>query len=189
MKLSVVILAVTAVLGSSAAMAGSVTQYDFVTTTTGSASKSSTKAYAGLNWKMGGGMTPAVVLGVASTKTKSNGDTYGANLAFHFDVAGGFKPGKLKLSYLDGKENLQGELGIGYDFLKTAPLVGLGVNAPHLAAGVDGYLSHGFVPYATLHTLSKFDKPSRRTTTNCVPVVGGSFELADCTNPPPPEPD
>jgi len=111
-----------------------------------------------------------------------------ANLAFHFDVAGGFKPGKLKLSYLDGKENMQGELGVGYDFLKTAPLVGLGVNIPHLAAGVDGYLSHGFVPYATLHTLGKFDKPapSSASTTVCTNVGtnNGDFYNSDCTGVP-----
>ena len=186
MKLSNSIIALTAVLASSFAMAGVPPPlFDFVTTaaTTGSASKSSTKAYAGLNWKMGGGMTPAVVLGVASTKTKSNGDTSGANLAFHFDVAGGFKPGKLKLSYLDGKEDMQGELGVGYDFLKTAPLLGLGVNIPHLAVGVDGYMGHGLVPYATLHTLGKFDKPAQGTTstTNCVQVLGGTFNDPACT--------
>jgi hypothetical protein len=188
MKLSNLIIAVTAVLGSTAVMAGvpSTTDYSWVTATTGSASKSSTKAYAGLNWKMGGGMTPAVVLGIASTKTKSNGDTNGANLAFHFDVAGGFKPGKLKLSYLDGKEGFQGELGVGYDFLKTAPLVGLGINVPHLAAGVDGYLSQGLVPYATLHTLGKFDKPSLSTTTVCTNVGtnNGDFYNSDCTGVP-----
>jgi len=84
MKLYIATLAVTAVLGSSVVMAGT-TDYSWVTTAaSGSASKSSTKAYAGLNWKMGGGMTPAVVLGVASTKTKSNGDTSGSQLGVPF---------------------------------------------------------------------------------------------------------
>jgi hypothetical protein len=95
---------------------------------------------------------------------KSNGDTTGAKLAFNINLAGGFAPGMLKLSYLNGKEDLQGEVGAGYNFIKSAPLLGLGVNAPYVAIGVDGYLNPGFVPYATLHSQGKFSKPQSQGT-------------------------
>lgn len=121
---------------------------------------SKTRAYVGLNWTLGSSITPALVLGVMQARTKSNGDTTGANLTFSLDLLGGPKPGALKLTALGGKENAQGELGVGYHFGKAAPLFTLGVNAPHLALGIDGILGQGIAPYATLHSNRKFDKPS-----------------------------
>jgi hypothetical protein len=180
MKNSILSLAVLSTLVSTAVMAGSPISVPATALTTGAASKTDTKAYVGLNWSLGGGATPALVLGVLNTKVKSDGDTTGANLAFHLNLAGGVKPGKLKLSYLDGKENLQGELGVGYDFIKAAPLLSLGLNAPYIAAGVDGYLNPGFVPYATLHSQGKFDKPAAPTTTYSCPINYTLFETT-CT--------
>lgn len=184
MRWSKVLISALAVAGCASAFAGTPV-YDWVTTTasSGSGSKSTNKFYIGLNWRQGGGMTPAVVLGFMSAKTKSDGDTYGANLAFHTELAGGIRPGKLKLSYLDGKENVQGELGVGYDFLKQAPLVGLGVNAPYATAAIDGYWGHGVVPNITLHSLGKFDKPTQSTTSStvCTNVgSGGRSYWPDC---------
>lgn len=124
-------------------------------------SKTETKAYVGLNWNLEGGATPALVLGAFRAKVESDGDTTGGNLAFHVNLAGGIKPGKLKLGYLNGQENLQGEVAVGYDFLKNTPLLGLGLNAPHISAGVDVFMNPGFVPYGTVHTQGKFDKPNQ----------------------------
>lgn len=129
---------------------------------TGSAEKTDTRAYAGLNWTLGGGATPALVLGVFDVKVKANGDTTGGNLAFHINLTGGVKPGKVKLAYINGKEDVQGEIGLGYDFLKNAPLLGLGINAPYVSAGVDAYGGPGFVLYGTLHSQDKFNKPNRQ---------------------------
>lgn len=157
-----------ALLAGSVALAGSIPVPTAFTT--GVDSRSDTTAYIGLNWTLGGGMTPSLVLGVFDVKVKANGDTTGANLAFHANLAGGFKPGKLKLSYLDGRHDLQGELGLGFDFIKGAPLGFLGLNAPYVAVGVDAYLSPGFVPYVTMHSQGQFDKPSATTTTYSCPV-------------------
>lgn len=152
MKKSALAVALLSTLTASAVFAGVVTPV--------STSKTETKAYAGLNWTLGGGATPALVLGAFRAKVDSDGDTQGGNLAFHINLAGGVKPGKLKLGYINGKENIQGEVGIGYDFMKNAPLLGLGINAPHVSAGVDAYMNPGFVPYGTLHTQGEFDKPN-----------------------------
>jgi hypothetical protein len=128
-------------------------------TTTGHDSKTQTRAYVGLNWTWGGGFTPALVLGATNTRVQSDGDTTGAKLAF------------------------QGEIGVGYNFIKSAPLLGVGVNAPYVSAGVDGYLNPGFVPYATLHSQGQYDKPRGKTTTFSCPsgyvLVGTSCRRED----------
>jgi hypothetical protein len=173
MKKSIFAVTIFSALASSLATAGipvSPPPIPATVVTTGSGgTKSDTKAYAGLNWTLGGGMTPALVLGVFSTKVKSNGDTTGANLAFHLNLAGGIKPSKLKLSYLDGEEKLQGELGVGYDFIRVKPLAFLGLNAPYIAVGVDGYLNPGLVPYLTVHSQGKFDKPTATSSSYSCP--------------------
>ena len=87
------------------------------------------------------------------------------------------------MSYLNGKENIQGEIGAGYDFMRSAPLLGLGLNGPFVAAGVDGYLSHGLVPYLTLQSQGKFSKPSYQTTTTCVVTPSGAYVDPACTIP------
>jgi hypothetical protein len=159
-----------------------VTGYSLIPAT-GSTSKTETRAYAGLSWHLGGGATPALVLGVFRTTVKSDGDTSGGNLAFHVNLAGGVKPGKLKLGYLNGKEDFQGEVGVGYDFLKSAALLGLGLNAPYVNAGVDIYGNPGFVPYATLHSQGEFDKPSG-TSSQCVPNnMSATYRDPSCTIP------
>jgi hypothetical protein len=184
MKQSLLSLAIAAALASSAVMAGApITTYDRVTTA-GAGSKTETKAYVGLNWSLDGGAMPSLVLGALRPRVKSDGDTEGANLAFFINLAGGIKPGKLKLSYINGKEDVQGELGVGYDFLKAAPLLGLGVNAPYVNAGVDLYQGPGFNPYATIYSHGKFKKP-QGSSQQCVPVTGpgGAFTDNQCQNP------
>lgn len=131
-----------------------------IVTAAGPNSQTTTRGYVGLNWTLGGGYTPAVVLGVTNAKVKSNGDTTGANLAFHLNVAGGAKPGMLKLSYLDGNNNVQGELGLGFNFLTGSPLMFLGARGPYVAVGVDAYMQAGFVPYLTLHSMDSYKKPA-----------------------------
>lgn len=191
MKKTILTLAVAMTFASSSALAGIVTTYSWVGSNTTGGTKTNTNAYAGLNWSLGGGWTPSVVLGVFNTRVKADGDTEGANLTFHLNLAGGIKPGKIKLSYLNGKEDIQGELGIGYDFMRSAPLLGLGVNAPYVAAGVDGYLNGNIVPFVTLHSQGKFKKPESGSSRRCVqdsPAVydDGHFSDAGCANPLPP---
>lgn len=164
MKTSVFASVLSAALLSQAAFAGgAAVTYP---ATMNAASKTQTKGYVGLNWTLGGGAVPALVLGVSRVKVKSDGDTDGARLAFYLDLARGFAPGALKLSYLNGKENLQGELGLGYNFAKAAPMLGIGLNAPYVAAGFDAYLNPGFVPYGLLHSQGKFRKPGMTPSCN-----------------------
>lgn len=171
MKSRALVLLLAGVCISSSAFAGIPSIPATATTvTTGSGSRTDTRGYVGLNWTLGASLTPAVVLGVSNMRVKSNGDTSGARLAFHLNLAGGVAPGLVKLSYLQGKEDVQGEIGAGYNFIKAAPLLGLGVNAPYVAAGVDGYLSGEFSPYLGLTSQGKYKKPnggSSSTTYSC----------------------
>lgn len=181
MKKFILALALVSALPASSTFAGT-TGYSLIPGT-GATSETKTRAYAGLNWQLGGGATPALVLGVFRAKVKSDGDTAGGNLAFHLNLAGGIKPGKLKLGYINGQEDFQGEVGIGYDFLKNAPLLGVGVNAPHVSAGLDVYANPGFVPHFTLHSKGEFDKPSG-TSSQCVPNNStATYSDPNCTIP------
>jgi hypothetical protein len=181
MKKSVLITLCALAFASSSAFAGGT--YSLVGTGNGG-TKTNTNAYAGLNWGLGGSWTPAVVVGVFNTRVKADGDTEGANLAFHINLVGGIKPGKLKLSYLNGKNDVQGEIGVGYDFVRGAPLLGLGANGPFIGAGIDGYLNFDIVPYLNIHSQDRFKKPSD-SSPRCVPDSGppvfGHFLNSTCT--------
>lgn len=181
MKKSALVTLFALAMASSAALAGGT--FSLVGTTTAS-TKTNNNAYAGVNWSLGSGWTPSVVLGLFHTRVKSDGDTQGANLAFHLNLAGGIKPGKVKLSYLNGKENIQGELGVGYDFMRSAPLLGLGLNGPFVAVGGDGYLNGNVVPFITIHSQGKFKKHNA-TSQQCVSdgaTIDGHFDDNTCTN-------
>jgi hypothetical protein len=181
MKRSSLAVLLLSALTSSSAFAGKLPPIFYTLVPgTGSTSKTETNAYAGLNWRLGGGITPALVLGAFRTKVESDGDTQGGNFAFHLNLAGGVKPGKLKVGYINGKENIQGEIGVGYDFLKKAPLLGLGINAPYVNAGVDAYAGPGFVPYVTLHTQGEFDEPNQAPA-QCVEDPAGVYADPACT--------
>ncbi|MGO9443787.1 MAG: hypothetical protein ACLPXB_03305 [Thiobacillaceae bacterium] len=182
MRKSLLSVSIVSALVSPIAMAGNAITYNPVITTT-SATKTETKAYAGLNWSLSGGITPSLVLGVAQASVKSDGDTQGGDLSLDISFLGGIKPGKLKLSYLNGKETVQGELGVGYNFLTAAPLLGLGFNAPYSNLGLDLYKGGSFDPYITIDTQSKFKKPTPTTTEQCVPVngAGGAYLNGACT--------
>ncbi len=176
--------AIVSLLLAAPAFAGKgqpVTMYSLISS--GGGTKSQTEAYVGLNWSLDGGVTPSMVLGVFHVQTKSNGDTHGEHLNLNFNIADGLKPDKLKLGYLQGKRDYQGELAIGYGMRKGAPLLGLGLNARHATIGLDAYLGSApsIDPFVTIHTQGEFDKRKRRQ--RCVEDPDGPYRNADCTNP------
>lgn len=143
-------------------------------TTTGIAGSNTdtvNRGYAGLKWTLGEGLTPAVVVGYRHARVESNGDTQGGDVSFSFNLLNGFQPGKLRAKYFNGQENLQGEVGAGYDFTKGI-FAGVSAQGPHINLGAD-YLFNAaapFEPYLMLNTLREYDKPrggSTTTTTSC----------------------
>jgi hypothetical protein len=100
-----------------------------------------TRAYVGLNWQWGqtGFAKPNLVLGARKTTTDLNDKVSGFDLSLSYSLekskAEGFRAG-----YLDGKCDLMATAGLGYSFLKAAPLAYAGVLGPYskLLVEVDG---------------------------------------------------
>lgn len=175
MKKFVLAIALVSILAPSLVQAG--TNYALI----GAKTKHTTEAYAGLNWTLESGAMPSLILGVFDTEVTNKRDTSGANLSVHLNLVSGFSFSKLKLSYISGKNDMQGELGIGYDFLKAAPLLSLGANAANISAGIDAYTNPSFNPYVNLHSQGTFDAPNLKcvaapvTTFFMDPTCGGAI--------------
>jgi hypothetical protein len=124
-------------------------------------SRFDTKAYLGLKWALNGSYTPSLVLGVIRAEVDSDGDTHGANLSLDVNLAGNIEPGKIKINYMRGQENVQGELGFGYDFIKDSPLIGAGLNGPYINLGAELFTTDSsLVPFASIHSQGSLDKPT-----------------------------
>lgn len=126
------------------------------------------RGYVGLKWTLGEGAMPAVVIGFRHANVESNGDTDGGDISFSFNVIGGLQAGQLRTKYFNGQENLQGEIGAGFDFSRGL-FVGVGAKAPYSNLGIDYHFSPGsaWQPYFILDSLKKYDKPNPTTTLSC----------------------
>ena len=118
------------------------------------------RAYAGLKWTLNEGIKPQAVIGFRHAKTESNGDTDGGDLSISAKFIDGFQLGKLRAKYFNGKENTQGEVGAGYDFMNGL-FAGVGVHAPYSNIGVDllPTAKDKIEPYFQLDTIKRIDKP------------------------------
>lgn len=141
--------------------------------------KHNTNAYAGINIELGNKMVPTLVLGVFDTRVKANGNTEGGNLSLQVNLLGGVSLGKLKLTYLNGKNDLQGEIGGGYDLAKRAPFGSVGINAPFGAIGVDGFSLRDLAPSLTIHSQDEFKTP--QTSCQNVGLGQGAFADSSCS--------
>lgn len=118
------------------------------------------KFFVGLNWELGASMVPQGVIGYRHAKVDSSGNVDGASLSFSF-LFSKFQPASLKALYFDGKENLQGELGFGYDFRKQGMMGVLGLQSQYLNLGTDYLPGSGFRPYAGINSIGGYNKPDK----------------------------
>ena len=152
---------------------GKVGCYDFVTTNGGSLTTN--RAYAGLKWTLNESIKPQAVFGFRHARTESNGDTDGGDISISAKFIDGFQLGKLRAKYFNGKENVQGEVGGGFDFTKGI-FAGAGIHAPYSLIGLD---LHPFInenklePYLQLDTIKRYKKSN--STTSCQLVDVGSY--------------
>ena len=118
------------------------------------------RAYAGLKWTLNEGIKPQAVIGFRHAKTELNGDTDGGDVSISAKFIDGFQLGKLRAKYFNGKENTQGEVGAGYDFMNGL-FAGVGVHAPYSNIGVDllPTAKDKIEPYFQLDTIKRIDKP------------------------------
>ncbi len=133
-----------------------------------STSRDVDNGYAGLKWTLGGSFVPEVVVGFRHANVSSDGNTYGGDVSFSFQVWGGLQPGKIRLKYFNGADYLQGEVGGGYDFNKGF-FAGISGNAPFSNVGVDYHFNDSvpLVPYFMLDSLGQYRKPRVSTIITC----------------------
>jgi hypothetical protein len=145
------------------------------------------RVYAGVKWTLNEGIKPQAVIGYRHARTESNGDTDGGDVSISAKFIDGFQLGKLRAKYFNGKEDVQGELGGGYDFTKGL-FAGVGVHAPYSLIGLD---LHPFItdnklePYIQIDTNKRYKKPND-TVSTCVFILNtftsGNFWDLDCKN-------
>ena len=119
------------------------------------------RAYAGLKWSLSGGIKPEAVLGFRHANINSSGDTDGGDISISAKFMDGFQPGQIRAKYFNGKEDVQGEVGGGYDF--TQGIFGsLGVHAPYSNLGLDllPNAETKFNPYVQVDSIKGNNKPS-----------------------------
>ena len=169
MKIKHALAAISLSLLSSQCLAG--ITYHAVATATGNAIKNDTQFYAGLNWNLGGTRVPDAVIGVRFARIDSAGKVYGSDLSASMPLSN-FGLGKIKAKYIDGTDNGQGEIGLGYNFVTSKYLGTVGYSLPYANIGTDYMLDSGFEPFAGIHTMDSYDKPNKSGITYTCPRGG-----------------
>ena len=121
-----------------------------------------TRFFGGLRWSFGSG-APEIVAGVRHENTSTSDNVSGAqvDIAIPFSTDGITAP-KARIMGLFGNRSVQGLAGVGYDFDKAAPLLGLGVQGPFSEGGANIYADGTIDPYLGKKTLDREKGPKRR---------------------------
>lgn len=172
MKRLWMLFAVLLSIYSGSAFAGMV-QGPVVILVGGSGDYTETKGYAGLVWTLGGkksSVVPGLVVGVRTLKVKSNDRvTNGADLNARFSFVDGFKFDNARLSYIGGKRDLLGSVGLGYSFENSSLFSTIAAQGAYSRAGLDyEFNSSKLLPSLELLTI---DKPKKAN--------GGRLECSD----------
>lgn len=116
--------------------------------------------YAALKWTFGDKFNPEAVLGYRHAKVKYNGNTDGADASISAKFLHGFELAKLRVKYLVGNEDVQGEVGGGFS-VNQGLFTGLGVHAPYSNIGVDmtSMTKDGIQPYVQIDSIKGRNKP------------------------------
>ena len=137
--------------------------------TNGSSHENVNRGYAGLKWTFGEGAVPSAVIGFRHANVESSGHVDGGDISMSFNFLSGLQLGKLRAKYFNGQENVQGELGGGFDFTKGM-FAGASIQGPYVNLGADYLFNAGFEPYISLNSLRKYHKPQPG-----VPGTAGSY--------------
>lgn len=143
---------------------------DPVAYSTSSISSNDNKVYAGLKWTLNEGIKPQAVIGFRHTNIGSDGHTDGGDISLSAKFIDGFQLDKTRLKYINGNNDVQGELGGGYDFTKGFFLGG-SANGPYINLGVDYLIQakdKSIDPYIMLNTLPR---AKTKTQTIVIPLI------------------
>lgn len=127
--------------------------------------KTEEEAYIGLEWKIGTSILPEIEVGYRQVDVESNGDVSGGQASLSFDIERRTL-GKFKLEGVKGDEDLQGQLGLGYNLPDRGFLVTGGAQGNHIFAGLDYTLGTGLDVMAGINTIGDYDAPDERVTTS-----------------------
>jgi hypothetical protein len=173
---------------ASAGLAPPTTTYTLIP---GSGQHTETRAYVGLNWKLGTapGM-PNVVLGVRTVKVKTNDDlSDGADLSMQFTTVGGFHFDRVRLLGIGGTRDGFYGLGFGYNYGVHSWLFSGAAGLPYARLIGDYTLGNGLDGFFQIETLAK---PKQYQDSRCVVDPAGVYTDPACqtlvTPPPPPPP-
>lgn len=167
---------IAALLSAPLALAGQAAPSPYAPTLVGGGDETETQGYVGLRWDIPGPLAPSLILGVRRAKTDQDDDTRGADLSMAFRFAGGFAPEKLRFKGFKGDTDLQGELGVGYDFATGSLFAGPSLTIPYATFGLD-VQNRGLHGYGIVHSFGKPDEPGAGTPT-CPNDPGDLFNPA-----------
>lgn len=130
-----------------------------------------TRFFGGLRWSFGSSSFE-IVGGVRHEKTSTSDNVTGGQAEIAIPVSrDGFKLPKTRIMGLAGNRSVQGLAGIGYDFDKAAPLLGLGVQGPFSEAGANIYLDGTIDPFLGVNSVDRARGPRRRVVPGAAPTV------------------
>jgi hypothetical protein len=121
--------------------------------------RTSTEAFAGINWAMGRG--PELVLGVRQLRTNQRHRVAGAKVETTFPFGqGGISYDKLRVRLISGHRDAMAELGGGYSFLGKAFLLSGAAQLNYVVLGTDFTLDKfKWQPFAGVNTLNRPKAP------------------------------
>ena len=125
-----------------------------------------TRAYAGLVWSLNNhsNIKPDLIVGIRSLRVNSNHNVNGANLGARIKLQDGISFDSVRLNYVDGQRDIQGNIGAGYSFANSSLLGNLSISGQYLNLGSDFLINtKTFNPYVDINTLSKPDKVNAKS--------------------------
>ena len=126
-------------------------------TSVSSVSSTDNKVYAGLKWTLNEGIKPQAVIGFRHAGIGYQGHTDGGDISLSAKFIDGFQLDKARLKYFNGGNDVQGELGGGYDFSKGL-FIGGSAKGPYINLGVDYLIQakeKSIDPFIMIDTLSR----------------------------------
>lgn len=118
------------------------------------------RAYAGLIWTLKDktSWVPDLTLGFRSLRVKSSDSVNGADVSARIKLSDGIAFDSFVLSYIGGKRDILGNLGVGYSVTNSSFLGTLGAQGAYTRIGTDfQFNDKKFSPHLEVLTV---DKPS-----------------------------
>lgn len=147
------------------AQGGALQPEDPIETRTGG-EVSKDEAFIGLEWTIGKSILPEVQVGYRDVDVETDGDVSGGQVSLTFDIEQ-MSFSKVRVEGVQGDEDIQGQLGVGYNFAQSGFLLTGGAQGNYVFAGLDYTFGSGFDFRGGVNTISDYDVPSETVTLSC----------------------